>query len=336
MSENVIGLDIGGANLKAANANGSACLWPFELWKHPETLADMLRELCDAFPDPIDRFAVTMTGELCDCFFTKRQGVTHILNAVETVADGRRVDVWTTDGVFVDLVAAHASPKKVAASNWHALATFVAQHIAANAILIDVGSTTTDVIPIENRTVTATGRTDEERLVSKELVYTGVSRTPICAIMGRDVMAELFATSLDAYLVLADAEEDATDTGTADGRPATRVFARARLARMLGGDIETIDEERTRLLAVSVAVRQRAMIVEALHTVFRRMTQQPDSVIISGSGEFLAQAAWVDFSAERDRETTDGVELISLGERLGPELSQTACAYALAVLGGER
>ena len=80
MSHKVIGLDVGGANLKVASTDGIAITRPFELWKHPKQLADELRRLASE----IGRFewiALTMTGELCDCFENKRTGVRHILAA---------------------------------------------------------------------------------------------------------------------------------------------------------------------------------------------------------------------------------------------------------------
>src|SRR5262245_3338572 len=95
----VLGLDIGGANLKAAHTAGSARLRPFALWKHPDRLADELRDLLTGWP-PFARLAVTMTGELCDCFATRREGVLHILAAVEAVAGPIPVAVWYTDGQF--------------------------------------------------------------------------------------------------------------------------------------------------------------------------------------------------------------------------------------------
>ena len=51
-----------------------------------------------------------------------------------------------------------------------------------DALLIDVGSTTADVVPIVAGRVAATGRNDLERLQAGELVYTGVLRTNLAAI----------------------------------------------------------------------------------------------------------------------------------------------------------
>src|ERR1700682_5424649 len=103
----VLGLDIGGANLKAAHTDGSACLHPFELWKTPDDLPDALCDMLKLMPKS-DLLAVTMTGELCDCFETKRQGVTAILEAVERAAGDIPIQVWTTSGVFTSVENAKA------------------------------------------------------------------------------------------------------------------------------------------------------------------------------------------------------------------------------------
>src|SRR5712691_1298217 len=97
----VLGLDIGGANLKAAHSDGSARLQPFELWKHPQQLSEVLNELIHGMPAH-DLLAVTMTGELCDCYATKREGVHAILEAVGVAAPGTPMRVWSTAGRFVD------------------------------------------------------------------------------------------------------------------------------------------------------------------------------------------------------------------------------------------
>src|SRR5689334_10763296 len=119
----VLGLDIGGANLKAAHGDGTAVTRPFALWKNPHGLADALRDLLSALP-AADRLAVTMTGELCDCYEDRRQGVAAILDAVEEAAPGRTVRVWRNDGQFSDVNAARADALMTASANWLALATF--------------------------------------------------------------------------------------------------------------------------------------------------------------------------------------------------------------------
>src|SRR6476661_3002994 len=109
MSAAILGLDIGGANLKAAHTEGAARSQPFALWKEPNSLGDRLQSFFTDFP-PFDRLAVTMTGELCDCFATRRDGVRHILDAVAMVVPARAVSVYRTDGRFVCLDEARADP----------------------------------------------------------------------------------------------------------------------------------------------------------------------------------------------------------------------------------
>ena len=112
-----------------------------------------------------------------------------------------------------------------------------------DALLIDVGSTTADVVPIADGRVAATGHNDLERLLAGELVYTGVLRTNLAAIAPRvpvrggwcPVSSEYFAISADVHLVLGHLAPEAYDCPTPDGRAGHgRVRARAdRPARVL-------------------------------------------------------------------------------------------------------
>jgi uncharacterized hydantoinase/oxoprolinase family protein len=119
-----VGLDIGGANLKAADAEGHAITRPFAVWKNPDRLAAEIDALLAGFPS-LDAIAVTMTAELADCYRTKRDGVDAILGAVELAAGGVPVLAWQTDGRLVTPREARAAPLLTAAANWHALATFL-------------------------------------------------------------------------------------------------------------------------------------------------------------------------------------------------------------------
>jgi hypothetical protein len=317
----VLGLDIGGANLKAASTDGPARSRPFALWKRPHDLAAELRAFAGEFPlSPC--VAVTITGELCDCFATKRDGVRHILDAVAAAFATQNVRVYRTDGRFVGLDAAHADPLSCAAANWLALATFAGRYVPEGpALLVDVGSTTSDLIPLSDGQPVPSGRTDTDRLKTGELVYTGVRRTPLCALLGAGGAAEFFATALDVYLLLDSIPEDPADTDTADGRPATKEYAHARLARMLCGDGETVTHNKTLSLAKRLALIQQQMLDHAARRIAAKHGP-PRTLIVAGSGECLARTAFARF---------DG-PVISLAERLGPERSVAACAYAVAVL----
>jgi (4-(4-[2-(gamma-L-glutamylamino)ethyl]phenoxymethyl)furan-2-yl)methanamine synthase len=326
----VLGLDIGGANLKAAHNSGQALSVPFALWKSPALLPDTLGRLLENMP-PFDALAATMTGELCDCFENRRQGVLAILDAVTVVAGQTPIHVWRNDGRFVDVAAARTTPLQTASANWLALATFAGRYAAKGpALLIDIGSTTTDIVPLLDGRPRPKGRTDPERLDSSELVYTGVRRTPLCSLLDYPTAAELFATTLDAYLILDHIPEDATDTNTADGRPATKVYAEARIARMLCADLETSTAGERWLLAKLAVFNQQNMLGDAINDVARRLPALPQTVLFSGEGEFLIRLA-----LEKQKRIPP-CRVVSLGRELGPAISRAACAYAVAILAAEK
>jgi probable H4MPT-linked C1 transfer pathway protein len=329
MSFSVLGLDVGGANLKMAHVAGFAVQRPFPLWKQPNQLAAALRDLLVQSP-PFDRLAMTMTGELCDCFETKRQGVGAILDAVREAAGDLPVFIWTTNGRFVDPAAARHEWLTVAAANWYAAATWAGRFTpTGGALLIDAGSTTTDIIPLWNGKPIPDGLTDPDRLKSGELVYTGARRTPVCALLHGEGMAELFATTLDVCLLLERRPDAPDDCDTADGRPATRAFAHARLARMLGGDGEMTSIAETRHLAEQVAKRQTELILTAATRVAARLPQKPSTLLTAGSGEHLIDdAIALDLGLAR-------LKRISLSATLGPAISHAVCAYAVAILASE-
>lgn len=339
MSHVVLGLDIGGANLKAATPNpgGRGVSVPFALWKQPDRLPAALAELVAQF-DGVEEFAVTMTGELCDCFETSQAGVNAIITAVLNVSRSWPVRFWGTDGTFLDSNLARARWNEVAAANWHALATFAGQYNPrGTCVLIDVGSTTTDVIPILDGSPWTHGKTDTGRLQHQELVYTGVRRTTLCALLPPgETCAEFFATSLDAHLLLGHIPEDPVDCDTADGRAATKSRAHARIARMIGGDGATVDEAETLRLATLATDRQYELVLKAVEQQTRRAAGlQRESLgvrrwaITSGSGEFLARRAVQALRSNFD-------EVVSLTDRLGPGLSECAPAFAVATLANEK
>jgi probable H4MPT-linked C1 transfer pathway protein len=348
----VVGWDIGGANLKQATAEGRAWSVPFELWRRPDDLSGELRRLLTMVDGEIDGVAVTMTGELADCFATKAEGVDRILSAVEIAAADIPVAVWTTAGEFVTPARARRAPLAVAASNWQALATWAGRLTPqSSAVLIDIGSTTTDIIPLSSGRPCSQGLTDVTRLQAGELVYTGVRRTPLCALSqtvrwrGREtpVAAELFATTLDAYLLLGDIAPDETDCHTANGKPATVAAAHDRIARMVCCDRDELPLKDAVEFSRQWRDMQERLIADRLRGVAARLPrgEQPGcseaaellenvSVVLSGSGEFLARRVLaVVFKRE-------GAVRVSLTERLGPGVAEGACAYAVAVLLRER
>ncbi len=203
---------------------------------------------------------------------------------------------------------------------------------AGRAILIDIGSTTTDIIPIVDGRVAAVGLTDKDRLASGELVYSGVERTSLSAIVTSlpyrgamiPVAAELFATTRDVYLTLGDLAEDANCSRAANGKPATREAARGRLARMLCVDRDEFNDHDARIMAEEIQRQQIAKITAACTKVVDRFPGGMQLALTSGQGEFLAC-----------RVIGPETQIVSLSKILGPAVSHSAPAHALAILARE-
>ena len=297
----VVGVDVGGANTKAVWRNGGerrAVSRPFEVWRDREALAAVLREVvAEAAPEPVEAVALTTTAELSDAFRTKREGVGFVLDAAEAALSGPQLLAFTTAGEIVPFAEARAREPDVAAANWLASALAVGA-VHPEALMIDVGSTTTDVVPIAAGQVIAAGHTDLDRLLAGELVYTGALRTNLAAIATRvplrdgwcPVASELFAISADIHLIVAHLAPGAYTCPTPDGRPATVEFARERVARLVCADTEQLSAEEIDAIAAFLHAEQVRQIEAAVRRVSARLEGDPPMVPL-GAGAFLAREA---------------------------------------------
>jgi (4-(4-[2-(gamma-L-glutamylamino)ethyl]phenoxymethyl)furan-2-yl)methanamine synthase len=289
-------VDIGGANTKAAWLDGDGLRTvsrPFEVWRDREALAAVLREVAaEVATGPAPAIAITMTAELSDAFRTKREGVEFVLDAAQDALG--ELSVLTTAGALVSADAARERPWDVAAANWVATALAVADTYP-DALLIDVGSTTADVVPIAGGRVAATARNDLDRLLAGELVYTGVLRTNLAAIAPCvpvrggwcPVSSELFAISGDVHVVLGHLKPEAYDCPTPDGRPATAAFARERIARLVCSDVEQLEAAEIDAIAAFLGEQQLRQLEDAARRVQRPLAPEAPVVAV-GSGAFLA------------------------------------------------
>ena len=305
-------MDIGGANTKAAWLDGESLRTvsrPFEVWRDREALAAVLRDVAaEVAAGPAHAVAITMTAELSDAFRTKREGVAFVLDAAQDALGDRPLSVLTTAGELVSVAAARARPWDVAAANWVATALAVAQ-AHPDALLIDVGSTTADIVPVAGGRVAATAHNDLERLLAGELVYTGVLRTNLAAIASRvpvrggwcPVSSEYFAISADVHLVLGHLSADAYDCPTPDGRPTTAAFARERIARLVCSDVEQLDTAEIDAIAAYLHGEQLRELEEAARRVQRTLAADAPVVLV-GAGAFLGR----EVTARLGRAVADG------------------------------
>jgi probable H4MPT-linked C1 transfer pathway protein len=273
----VIGIDVGGANLKIVDDTGVYIQY-CPLWKGAP-----IRDLLKPYQADQDA-AVVMSGELADCFSSKIEGISFIVSQVKEVFPCARF--YGTDGKFHDT----AMPE-LAAANWLAMADLFRDEYH-DSMLIDMGSTTTDLIPL-NSFDYLLGQTDLTRLRQGYLVYCGLLRTNVatlinCAVI-RDcntpVSTEFFASTGDAFVVLGHILPDHFTTETADRKGTDQISCLRRLARVVCADLEEIGEDGACDIARTVIRAEERLITEAVRNVRNR--HQTTGCICAGSGSAI-------------------------------------------------
>jgi probable H4MPT-linked C1 transfer pathway protein len=256
----VIGIDVGGANLKLVTAKG-VFLHYCPLWEE-SPLAGILKTYATHGEDA----AVVMSGELADCFTAKREGIRFIVDAVHDAFPGARF--YGTDASFHD----NAVPE-LAAANWLVSADYLMERCRGR-LLIDFGSTTTDIIPLLDL-ARLRGMTDLSRLRNGCLVYTGLLRTTVPALIHTAVIGDIptpvcpeyFACSADAHLVLGHLMEDEYTTDSPDRKGKDYASCLRRLSRVVCADLEEIGEEGAIAVAGAFWQAQRSLIGRSIQQV---------------------------------------------------------------------
>lgn len=343
-----MGLDIGGANTKAAflcAENGVVLEFKiaseyFPVWKDRNRLSSVLLVLKEQLSGAaqLDGVGVTMTAELSDAYQTKREGVNHILTCVSEAFADAPIFVLDVDATLISMESAKMAPLRVAAANWAATGWLVSQLIKT-CVIVDIGSTSTSIIPIVDGCIVAAGKTDLEKLMNGELVYTGSLRTNVAAIVSAvplrggivRVSSELFAQSGDVHLILGNITEKEYTVETADGRGKTLQEAMARLARVVCADIEMLTDQELLQMARYIYHRQVEQVADGLSEVYSRTKARTNGevpVVVTGIGKnFLARAAAEKIGADK---------IIDLGELLNGDVTVASPAVAVALMAASK
>lgn len=272
----MIGIDVGGANLKVVDDTGVHIHY-CPLWTGAP-LKELLQKYVKGSDDPA---AVVMSGELADCFHNKMEGIAFIAGAVQEVFPNARF--YGTDARF------HDGPvPELAAANWLASADFLREKYPG-AVLLDIGSTTADIIPL-SRFPALCGLTDLARLKKGYLVYTGMLRTPVATLISSvdldgtrtPVSTEYFATSADVHLVLGHITPDEYTCDTPDHKEKTREASLCRLARVVCADLDEIGTDGAMQIARTFFDRQRMIIRDAVSRVAQESSAT--GIIVAGIG----------------------------------------------------
>ena len=338
----VLGWDIGGAHLKVAAVDRKGRVMqvaqlPCPLWLGLDHLDCAISAALARMPEA-SLHALTMTGELTDLFRNRAQGVKSILACFARRAAVKRTYIYAGPAGFLTPREAAQKTDAVASANWAASAQLVAS-LLPDALFVDIGSTTTDLVPICNGTLEVRGFGDADRLACEELVYTGVVRTPIMALANRipfdgqwiPAMAEYFATTADVYRLTGELPEGADQLPAADNGGKTVRDSARRLARMIGRDLESAPLARWKQCARKLADLQLLQIRKAGDRVLSRTVDQ-SPVVGAGTGRFLARK----LAAQLGRRYRDFDSLIDVAPDAKSWASSCAPAVAAAVLAQAR
>lgn len=300
----IMGLDIGGANTDCSiielknNKIVSVKNYReyFPMWKKNDRLKKVLQKFCKN-EDYIDVVCVSMTAELADGYESKKEGVTDISKKVIEVFSDNEVYFVTFNGLksYDELQKDKLS---AAAANWIGTSELI-KYIGEDCIFMDIGSTTTDIIPIKNFHECASGHSDLERLSTGELIYTGMLRTNLASIVHNvmvhnkktRVSSELFTITADIHMILGNIKENDYTCTTPDNNKKDIVSCKRRLARLVCADLDSLSDEEIFKIAEYIQEKQIEQIIEGLTEVVKRTKISTVVVISIGNGNLCEKAA---------------------------------------------
>ncbi|HEU5303157.1 MAG TPA: hydantoinase/oxoprolinase family protein [Gemmatimonadales bacterium] len=338
--ESVVGWDLGGAHLKVARLGVTGSVervmqLPCPLWQGIPHLERALDEATSVLgPAPIH--AVTMTGEMVDLFSSRSEGVARLVTLMRQRFPEAVLRFYAGLDGFVSAEEAGLAGLRLASMNWMASGELVATRVG-DALLVDIGSTTTDLVPVEAGRICARGHDDAGRLLGGELVYSGVVRTPLLAVASEapflgewvPLMAELFATTADVHRLSGRLPEDADQHPAADGGEKTHAGSARRLARMIGRDAESVPMAAWYRLGAWLARAQSRRLEDACERLLSRTNLQDSAPLVgAGVGRFLA----ADIAARLQRPYCDFAQLLPSSGPLPEGVSDCAPAVAVAWL----
>ncbi|MDO9422630.1 MAG: hydantoinase/oxoprolinase family protein [Methylobacter sp.] len=334
-----VGWDIGGAHVKAAVISAGNIIGvyqqPCPLWKGLDQLTIAVNAIMQELAEVNYHHAITMTGELVDLFDNRDDGVKQIIQTMTGLLPGYELLVFAGQQGFLkpsQIEARHYA--SIASANWLASASFAAQKIN-NGLFVDCGSTTTDILLLNDGQVLAEGYTDYQRLLSEELIYTGIVRTAVMAVTqtaldkGKKIglMAEYFATMADVYRVTGELNDTHDQTDTADGAEKTILASARRLSRMIGCDFYADELPRWQQFAKNIRGQQIQQIQRGCeHRLSQYELPSNSPLIGAGVGRFLVKQ----MALNLDRPYLDFSDLFPAAA-IQSDMTAADCAPAAAI-----
>lgn len=293
------GYDIGGAHLKVAIAEDDRIIAVTQiacpLWQGLDRL-DAAFARAAHLSRRAERHAATMSAEMCEIFPDRRTGVRILVDRLIPIL-GPKTHFWMGPRGLGLIEEAHQHPDCVASSNFLAAAVLVGKCLG-DGLLIDMGSTTTDIIPVSTGRPCPRGLNDGTRLATSELVYTGLTRSEVATVAhevtfkGRKqrLAAGNFATMADARRILGELPDNADQQDTTDRRGKTLDESVARFARSLGRDSVDATRDDWSDAARDILDQQLRTIHNACSEVLAATPLPADApVVAAGIGAYLIE-----------------------------------------------
>ena len=288
-----LGWDVGGAHTKLSvtKPNSSSFhIYRCHLWESLDLLSKLVNSVCSKYNKRFNIInVITMSGEMSDIFESRDQGVKNILNIFKSSGDENYV--FSSKKPFFLKLKAITNTKSVSSMNWLATAKFL-ETCVNNAIAVDIGSTTTDIIIIKNGVCKNVGYDDFSRLSHSELIYTGILRTPLFAVTNQitnskhrfPVIPEYFSNMSDIYRIMSDIDSRKDYSDSCDHRGKTYMNSLIRFARSLGFDYQPRHERKLKNLAKEIKLIQKSFIMEKIIVAMANNFSKKETINLIGLG----------------------------------------------------
>ncbi len=287
-----LGIDIGGAHLKIIGldkdgivifAEYSSC----RVWEGTKFLGKLFKDLNNLFPRKTLKCAITITAEMCDNFKDRKEGFKKIIKLCQ-ILEFKKYFYVNNSQIF------KKKPKysEFISMNWHSIGRFLENKVD-NAILLDFGSTTTDLVCIKDNRIANEYFDDFLRINNYELKYTGFTRTPLYGITHeikstnnvQKIIPENFSESSDIYRVLNKLDKKNDVDKTSDNRGKTKKESLIRISRNFGFDYKILFKKKIEKICNEISSIQLYSIYEAMNKLQKKFQIKKPTIIVSGIGQ---------------------------------------------------
>lgn len=290
-----LGIDIGGAHVKTVGlCEQKKIIFVSQdkviLWKNTELLEKYFLKLNKLFGKI--RCGITMTGELCDFFKSRKHGVDKIIKTSKSL---KFKTYFFTNKKENFLRKSKFS--SIASMNWLATGKFLEKKIK-DALIIDFGSTTTDLIFIKNYKIRNKFFSDFDRINNNELVYTGLTRTPTpflsnLIVIGKkkyNLASEFFSNTGDLYRIKKLLPPGVDLLDSADGKSKSFTNSLRRLARNLCLDYKKNNTKILEIVAEKlIEIQMNKIFKESKKLIKKNISSKNIPLIVCGIGKKIIQ-----------------------------------------------